>query len=696
MFEKNKALDAFDKELLADFTKYIGDDILDQRLKAWEELDNLGADLLFKKKILKPLVKINKEYAYDVNMQAFNPIRVIGVLDKIELNDDIKEMLLHVRGHGAACGIYGEEIINHYEKEKMLMKICEFLSFEKRKLKQHEKVFFFNYLREAVIDGFDPTNIGLNDDVVSKLVANDDKENLSEIEISKLVQHNNDLIEFAMTIDKNDGFYEKAAVKMMDFDPSLFQMLYDRCMALMNSPYPKGVIFALELVNKNKIKSAVKILIELSKHGKATEMAAFMHRLLPCVKGAETMIMSILRFNLMQLKVDDKYSNKSVLGEYVARVYLIAIKCFVDAGLLKEATNLIIEIVKGGWVIDEYLEDEYGRVINDVVLKNGSYANALIPWSNVLNLKVYKYKDKVLLGRNKNDLLLRDVRSLDGRDIIKDNADENKYREVVSSQETNNSIELDNEKQENISDIENIIINDNDDDTKGADEEKNDEVQVLEDNDENYSENEEIIVGDIGEDIVDIERNNNSIGIEKEEISKKLVDEVKECIVDEVSENNIIDDSVVIVNDENGTDVSEDDIQIEVGITSVDNNDNIENKDEVKEISVNYEIDEKSGEEKNVRKLGGLNERIDNVINKWKEIDFTSLNDSKNNMLKFNIKDLDKHFERVKHIAGNVVDKAEDVSNQIKENVKNSNLSELKSVSTIKELAKKIKFKKGE
>jgi hypothetical protein len=65
-------------------------------------------------------------------------------------------------------------------------------------------------------------------------------------------------------------------------------------------------------------------------------------------------------------------------------------------------------------------------------------------------------------------------------------------------------------------------------------------------------------------------------------------------------------------------------------------------------------------------------------------------------MLKFNIKDLDKHFEKVKHIAGNVVDKAEDVSNQIKENVKNSNLSELKSVSTIKELAKKIKFKKGE
>ena len=31
----------------------------------------------------------------------------------------------------------------------------------------------------------------------------------------------------------------------------------------------------------------------------------------------------------------------------------------------------------------------------------------------------------------------------------------------------------------------------------------------------------------------------------------------------------------------------------------------------------------------------------------------------------------------------------------IKENVKNSNLSELKSVSTIKEIAKKIKFKKS-
>lgn len=659
--KKNNVLSAFDKELLADFTQCIGKDIADHRLKAWNGLDNFGANLLFKKKILRPLVKLNKAYAYDVNMQAFNPIRVIGLLDRIELNDDIKEMLLHVKGNCDAGCVCGEEIINNYEKEKMLMKICEFLSFKKRKLKQHEKVFFFNYLRGAIEGGFDPVRIGINDDVVSKLVADDDKDRLSENEISELMQYNNDLIEFVMTIDKNDGFYEKVAVKMMDFDLSLFQMLYDRCIALIDSPSPKGVIFALELINKSKIKSAVKILMELSKRGKATEMAAFMHRLLPCVEGSEAMIMNILRFNLMQLKKSDKYNNKSALGEYVARVYLIAIKCFVEADLLKEATSLIVEIVKDGWVVNEYLENEYGTLMNDVILRDVSLGGALIPWSNILNLKVFQYKDKVVLGRSKDELLLRDMIVDDLYSISKEDGDE-------------------------------YIENDED-------------VKNLGSGDDEYRDGEESIINDTEKDateILNVESDNICAEIKNEDLGNVMVNAVENknetLIIDELRENDVNGDDVVIVkdvfytsDDDRNMDVLKDEVQLEINKDSVNN----ENKDEIEEVSDENDVSGgESNDDENEGKIDGLNERIDNVINKWKEIDFGALNNIKNNGLKFNIKDLDKHFEKVKRIADNVVDKAEDVSNQIKENVKNSNLSELKSVNSIKEIAKKIKFKK--
>ena len=439
--KRNQALDAFDKELLADYTEYLGKNLLDKRLIAWKGLDNLQADMKFKKTILMPLVKINKNYAYEVNMQAFNPIRIIGLLDRIELNDDIKEMLLHVRGQGAACGISGEEIINHYEKKKILVKICEFLSYTTRNIKQHEKEFLFNYLRDAVIDGFEPNKIRLNDDVLHKLVAFDDKSKLSEIEITHLQHYNHDLAEFAMSIDTKDGFYEKVADKLMEFDTSLFQMLYERCMALMDSPHPKGIIFALELINKNKIKSAVKILIELAKRGKATEMATFMHRLLPFINGSETMIVSILRLNLKQLKKNKNYDENSVLNEYTARVYLIAIRSFIDAKLYRKAALLLKELIKEGWINSPKLEDESGILINEIILVESGLAGILLPLSSKLNLKAHKCGGKVLLGRNKEDIL-SNVRSR--INIIEEDAI--KYPVAEEKKEVSNSIKIENIK----------------------------------------------------------------------------------------------------------------------------------------------------------------------------------------------------------------------------------------------------------
>ena len=55
------------------------------------------------------------------------------------------------------------------------------------------------------------------------------------------------------------------------------------------------------MVELNQVKSAVRILLELAKKGRATEMCGFLHRLLPKAKGAETLIADMVRINLQNL-----------------------------------------------------------------------------------------------------------------------------------------------------------------------------------------------------------------------------------------------------------------------------------------------------------------------------------------------------------------------------------------------------------
>ena len=153
--KENDVIEAFDKGVLGDFNKFHMEKYSDNRLRSWLNLDNFLADQKFKKMILMPLVAINRDYAHQVDMQAFNPVRVVGVLERYPLSEPVKQMLIDMQGHGAACGISGKEVVEQYEKEKVLTRLCDIIAHSKRKFNEYEKDFLFRYIYDAVIDGFD-------------------------------------------------------------------------------------------------------------------------------------------------------------------------------------------------------------------------------------------------------------------------------------------------------------------------------------------------------------------------------------------------------------------------------------------------------------------------------------------------------------------------------------------------------------
>ena len=249
----NDVLDAFNYGLLGDYNQFIMRKYPnDNRMRAWINLDNFTADLKFKKLILMPIVAIKREFAHEVDMQAFNPLRVVSILERYPLSEPVKEMLIDMQGHGAASGISGREVIDHYEKEKVLIKLCDVIAHTKRKLNNDEKIFLFRYIHDAVVDGFDVEIIGLNDAVFAGLMIVDIKEEMSEIELEPLRQHNADVVNFAKQFDNKYGFYDMTAVRLIRYNSAHIQEMIERCMFLMNkSPEPKGIAFSFNFLRFN-------------------------------------------------------------------------------------------------------------------------------------------------------------------------------------------------------------------------------------------------------------------------------------------------------------------------------------------------------------------------------------------------------------------------------------------------------------
>ena len=275
---------------------------------------------------------------HGLSMNAFDLVRVLEVLDRNPLDEYLKQILIDIKSSNANFGID--------ERKKVLTHLCKIIAYPKRELLEYEKDFFYRYIQDAVLSGLDVSKIGLNDEVFCNLLLGEE----SELDLEQLRNRNENIVEFAKNFDVIHGFYEKTAAKFIRNYPEKITSMVERCFDLMNKTEPKGILFALELINLRQYKSAVKVLAELAKRGKATEMISFLHRLLPNVKGAESMILSMLKLNLKAIKQKDFFENDLVFREYPARLYVLGIYEFIECGLYKEAFILLSDVVNKGWV----------------------------------------------------------------------------------------------------------------------------------------------------------------------------------------------------------------------------------------------------------------------------------------------------------------------------------------------------------
>lgn len=111
---------------------------------------------------------------------------------------------------------------------------------------------------------------------MARLAADDALNGLSELEAAPLLARNAEIGEFAAGLEEETGFCEETAAKLIRHEPGKIRPLTERCLHLIETgAAPKGVVFALALLELNQVKSAVRILLELAKKGGRRRCAAF-------------------------------------------------------------------------------------------------------------------------------------------------------------------------------------------------------------------------------------------------------------------------------------------------------------------------------------------------------------------------------------------------------------------------------------
>ena len=391
----NGVLDAFDKGILGDFNREMAANFKDSRLRAWKGLDNFQTGVKFQKTILEKLARGDEELAAAAAPLLFDYRQMAEQLDKHELDAKLKTYLERLRGLSAACGISGDAVRAVYEKTMILRKLCDVAAYTSRKLTEAEKDYLFRYLREAVIDGFAPKDIGLDDMVLARLMADSVPEGASELEKAPLLSRNAEIEEFAAGLEEEQGFLEETAARYIRLDPGKTRELTQRCLKLIAAgKRPKGVIFALALLEMRQVKSAVQILLELAKRGQATEMAGFLHRLLPKAKGAETLIADIVRTNLQNLAGAAEYKR-----DYAARLSLLAVRDFAEAGLTQQGAELLAYLAAAyrPWFMGEG-QKPYMALGNMLIAADKNVAGLLAEQARKIGLAVYEAEGATFLG----------------------------------------------------------------------------------------------------------------------------------------------------------------------------------------------------------------------------------------------------------------------------------------------------------
>ena len=406
----NGVLDAFDKGILGDFNREMAANFKDSRLRAWKGLDNFQTGVKFQKTILEKLARGDEELAAAAAPLLFDYRQMAEQLDKHELDAKLKTYLERLRGLSAACGISGDAVRAVYEKTMILRKLCDVAAYTSRKLTEAEKDYLFRYLREAVIDGFAPKDIGLDDMVLARLMTDSVPEGASELEKAPLLSRNAEIEEFAAGLEEEQGFFEETAARYIRLDPGKTRELTQRCLKLIAAgKRPKGVIFALALLEMRQVKSAVQILLELAKRGQATEMAGFLHRLLPKAKGAETLIADIVRTNLQNLAGAAEYKR-----DYAARLALLAVRDFAEAGLTQQGAELLAYLAAAyrPWFMGEG-QKPYMALGNMLIAADKNVAGLLAEQARKIGLAAYEAEGATFLGTAEDNPLTAARRRLE-------------------------------------------------------------------------------------------------------------------------------------------------------------------------------------------------------------------------------------------------------------------------------------------
>ena len=395
-------VDAFDKGQLSDFNRNLAERYNDGRLKAWKGLDNFQASVKFRKTVLDKLVKTDADLAQQVSPYCVDYKKMMEQLDNAELNDKLKAYLERFRGLGAACGVTTDAVAAVYEKTDVLRKLCDVAAYTHRKLSEKEKNYLFLYLFEAVNDGFSPKSIGLDDAVLAKLMADEALDGLSELEAEPLLARNAEIEDFAAKFEDEFGFYEETEAKFIKHEFGKIRPITERCLkCIQKDAEPKGVVFAMTLVELNQIKSAVQILLELAKRGRATELIGFLHRLLPKVKGSESFILDIICINLQNFHGDDDY-----FVEYAARRTLAAVRTFIEANCQQQAAVLLKYLVLGNWFLDKNeLVKHFILLANTLMVLDDSFTPEMSFLAHQLNLRVFETENGVIIGTDEDNPL---------------------------------------------------------------------------------------------------------------------------------------------------------------------------------------------------------------------------------------------------------------------------------------------------
>ncbi|MBO5284918.1 MAG: hypothetical protein J6B00_03480 [Alphaproteobacteria bacterium] len=239
-------------------------------------------------------------------------------------------------------------------KKQVLSEFFLNIAQTERVFEADEKDFLFAYFKEFISDvgaGF-----LFSDRVLARLVKENDADRNAEI------------VALMEKREKIEGFFEETAAKLVTVKPDLCTTLAKRAMGLcQESDKPKGVVFALALLEQEQVKLAVALLIELAKKGAATAALMYFTRILAKAKGAEKLLADMLLVNLSRLCKTEQ----SVLREYTATLYLAGAEAFYDNKAELEAARILrAERMVGLIGGNNELREKYIMLINRLVAKD--------------------------------------------------------------------------------------------------------------------------------------------------------------------------------------------------------------------------------------------------------------------------------------------------------------------------------------